>query len=176
MRVWGLAVAWMLASSAVPTSGSPSAIRTSLDVPVVEQTPQRCGQAALEMVLRYYGASSEAVREAERAYDPALRGSLVTDLAAAARRAGFVATVSALTPDSLRALLVAGAPPIVLYQNGRPPFTVAHYGVVTGWDSASGNLTMNDGRANPRRIRVEDFLKRWRTTGSLALVIRPERP
>ncbi|MEO7868636.1 MAG: cysteine peptidase family C39 domain-containing protein, partial [Candidatus Eisenbacteria bacterium] len=149
---------------------------TSLDVPVVKQTPQRCGQAALEMVFRYYGASAQAVREAERAYDPALRGSLVTDLASAARRVGFQATISTLTSDSLLALLVAGAPPIVLYQNGRPPFTVAHYGVVTGWNSAQGSITINDGRAKPRTIQVDDFVRRWQTAGSLALVIRPEQP
>ena len=54
---------------------------------LLRQTRERCGPAALEMVLGYYGAGSVARAEAERAFDPALGGTLVTDLASAARRA-----------------------------------------------------------------------------------------
>ena len=171
-----LATMLMLASSSVGTSGSPSAIRTQLDVPVLRQTPQRCGQAALEMVFRYYGAGAAALKEADRAYDAALRGSLVTDLAAAARRAGYDATIATLTPDSLAGLLAAGVPPIVLYQSGPSPFTLAHYGVVSGWDSGRGTLTINDGRASPTTLQLGDFAKRWRTAGSQALIVRRNQP
>ena len=108
---------------------------TSLDVPVVTQARERCGQAALAMVLRYYGAAPSALREVDAAYDPALRGSLITDLAGAARRAGYDAAVATLTPDSLIVLLNDGVPPILLYQNGSGPITVRHFGVVTGWDA-----------------------------------------
>ena len=128
------------------------------------------------MVLRYYGADSAAVRETGRAYDPVLRGSLITDLAAAARRAGYEATVVTLAPDSLIALLAAGVPPIVLYQNGRGPLTVAHFGVVTGWDPAREVFTLNDGRARPRVVGRGDLSKRWRTAGSQALIVRRRLP
>jgi ABC-type bacteriocin/lantibiotic exporter with double-glycine peptidase domain len=142
----------------------------------VVQSRERCGQAALEMVMRYYGADSAAVREADRAYDPVLRGSLITDLAAAARRAGYEATVATLTPDSLVAQLAAGVPPIVLYQNGRAPLTRAHFGVVTGWDSAGDAFTLNDGGAHPREMGRESLAKRWRTAGSQALILRRKSP
>jgi len=165
-----------LASSTVGTSGSPMAVRTHLEVPIVQQTPQRCGQAALEMVFRYYGAGPEALAEAERAYDPILRGSLVTDLAVAARRAGFESRIATLTPDSLVILLEAGVPPILLYQNGRPPFTVRHYGVVTGWDAERGNFTLNEGRSKQRTISADDLTRRWRTAGSQALIVRRVQP
>jgi hypothetical protein len=128
------------------------------------------------MVLRYYGATSAALHEADRAYDPVLRGSLITDLAAAARRAGFEATIAALVPDSLIALLAAGVPPIVLYQNGRGPLTVAHFGVVTGWDPAGEVFALNDGGARPRVVGRDDLAKRWRTAGSQALIIRRRSP
>jgi len=124
------------------------------------------------MVLRYYGADSSALHEGERAYDPALRGSLITALAAAARRAGYDAAVATLTPDSLIALLAAGVPPVVLYQNGRRPLTVPHFGVVTGWDPTREVFTLNDGRATPRIVRRGDLTKRWRTAGSQALIVR----
>ena len=175
MISWLLATTLMLASPSVGASGSPSAVRTHLDVPVVKQTPQRCGQAALEMVLRYYGAGPEALKEPARAFDPILRGSLITDLAAAARRAGYDAEIATLTPDSLVALLAADVPPIVLYQNGPPPFTVAHFGVIRGWDADRKTLSVNDGEAAAKTLQLSDFAKRWRTAGSQALIIRRVR-
>jgi len=166
----------LLAAPSVTPSGPPPAGRTGLDVPIVAQAPERCGPAALEMVLRFYGAGPAALREAGSAYDPALRGSLITDLAAAARRAGYDATVATLDPDSLVALLGAGVPPIVLYQNGRAVLTVAHFGVVSGWDPARGVFTLNDGGSRPRVLGHDDLAKRWRTAGSQALVIRRRSP
>jgi ABC-type bacteriocin/lantibiotic exporter with double-glycine peptidase domain len=171
-----LAALLLLTSPTVTPSGPPVAARRGLDVPIVVQAPERCGQAALEMVLRYYGADSAALRGVDRAYDPVLRGSLITDLAAAARRAGYEATIATLIPDSLVALLGGGVPPIVLYQNGRGPLTVAHFGVVTGWDPARGSFTLNDGGARPRVVDRDHLTKRWRTAGSQALIIRRRSP
>jgi ABC-type bacteriocin/lantibiotic exporter with double-glycine peptidase domain len=166
----------LLAALSVAPSGPPAAARTGIDVPIVVQAPERCGQAALEMVLRYYGADSAALRGTGRAYDPALRGSLITDLAAVARSAGYEATVATLVPDSLIALLAAGVPPIVLYQNGRAPLTVAHFGVVTGWDPTRAAFTLNDGGPRPRAVGRDDLARRWRTAGSQALIIRRRSP
>ena len=163
-----LLLAW---ASAAPAGPLPAA-GTVLEVPVVRQAPERCGQAALEMVLRYYGADAGSLHEADRAYDPALRGSLITDLAAAARRAGYEAEIATLTPDSLIALLASGVPPVVLYQSGRRPLTVPHFGVVTGWDPERESFTLNDGGARPRVVRRNDLAKRWRTAGSQALIVR----
>jgi ABC-type bacteriocin/lantibiotic exporter with double-glycine peptidase domain len=161
---------------AVTSPGPPNATGAELDVPIVVQTREHCGQAALEMVLRYYGADAAALHEADNAYDPALRGSLITDLATAARRAGYEATIATLTPDSLIALLVAGVPSIVLYQSGAAPLTVAHFGVVTGWDPARATFTLNDGTAHPRVVRRDHLLSRWRTSGSQALIVRRSSP
>ena len=173
-RRW-LALAIVLASAAPLHATGSSAARSqrlALDVPLVQQARERCGQAALEMVLRYYGADGTAVREADRAYDPVLRGSLITDLAAAAERAGYEASVAALTPDSLIDLLAAGVPPILLYQRGSGPITMRHYGVVTSWDPGRHAFTLNDGGAKPRSAHHDDLAKRWRTAGSQALIVR----
>jgi ABC-type bacteriocin/lantibiotic exporter with double-glycine peptidase domain len=151
-------------------------VRLDLAVPLQQAARERCGQAALAMVLRFYGADSAAVHEADRAYDPVLRGSLITDLAAAGRRAGFRADIATLTGDSLVALLRAGVPPIVLYQSGPRPLTRPHYAVVRGWDAAAGEFVLNDGGALPRRTQRGEFEGRWRTAGSQALVIRPGQP
>jgi ABC-type bacteriocin/lantibiotic exporter with double-glycine peptidase domain len=166
----------LLAWASATLAGSPPADGTVLGVPLVRQTPERCGQAALEMVLRYYGADAEALHEGDRAYNPALRGSLITDLAAAARRAGYEAEIATLTPDSLIALLAAGVPPVVLYQRGRRPLTVPHFGVVTGWDPAREVFTLNDGGAHPRVVQRDDLAKRWRTAGFQTLIVRRRAP
>lgn len=155
---------------------APQGAGQQLAVPIVRQTPRRCGQAALEMVLRYYDAGEAALHEGDRAYDPILRGSLITDLAAAARRAGFEAEVVTLVPDSLVAALAAGMPPIVLYQSGRAPLTVPHFGVVTGWDPVREAFTLNDGKAVPRVMGRDEFAKRWRTAGSQALLVKRRTP
>ncbi len=167
----------VLAALTLPAAG-PAEVpgRIDLAVPIVVQSREHCGPASLEMVMRFYGAGDTAIREADRAYDPQLRGALITDLAAAARRAGFAAEMGTLTSDSLVALLQAGVPPIVLYQAGPAPLTTPHYGVLRGWNPARGTFTLNMGEARPRTMRREEFERRWRTAGSQALLVRRVAP
>lgn len=161
-------------AAALAAAGIADPAPVRLPVPVVRQARERCGPAALAMVLRYYGADSVAVAEADRAYDPVLRGSLITDLAAAARRAGFTATVAQIPEDSVRALLGRGVPPILLYHRGAGPIVVMHYGVVVGWDAMRQRFAVNDGGSATRVLGREDLMRRWRAAGSLALVL--DRP
>jgi ABC-type bacteriocin/lantibiotic exporter with double-glycine peptidase domain len=177
VRRWGTALALCGALGAgrialAATLEAAGPVASSLSVPLLRQARERCGPAALEMVLRFYGASESVVHEGERAYDPVLRGSLITDLAAAARRAGFDAEVATLTPDALMAELADGVPPIVLYQSGRAPLTVPHFGVVTGWQPERGVFTLNVGTLTPRVMSRDEFARRWRTAGSQALLVR----
>lgn len=163
--------------SAGTVRASPAPVHAAaLAVPFVIQARERCGPAALEMVLRYYGADSAAVSEADRAYDPVLRGTLITDLAAASRRAGYEALVATSTPDSLIGLLGAGVPPIILYQAARGPFMAGHFGVVTFWDPVDDAFTLHDGGARPRLLRRGDLAKRWQAAGSQVLIVRRKSP
>ena len=168
------AVAVLAAGLAASGTGAPATVR--LPVPVIRQAPERCGPAALAMVLRFYGADSAALVEAERAYDPALRGSLITDLAAAARRGGWTAVVVEAPEDSLGAWLARGVPPILLYRRGIGAFSVGHFGVVVGWDAGRRRYALNDGGAETRTVARQDLMRRWRAAGSLALVlVHPDR-
>ncbi len=167
-------VAILVVALAAAGDAAPGAIR--LPVPVVRQAPERCGPAALAMVFRYYGADSSALDEAERAYDPILKGSLITDLAAAARRAGFSALVEELPEDSLLALLEGGVPPILLYRRGLGVISIGHFGVVVGWDPERRRYALNDGGAVTRTVAPADLMRRWRAAGALALIVRPAGP
>jgi ABC-type bacteriocin/lantibiotic exporter with double-glycine peptidase domain len=157
---------WSHAATSVPV----------LAVPALRQTPERCGPAALAMVLRYYGAGAPAFREADAAYSPALHGTLITDLATAARRGGHAATVATLEEDSLRALVRDSLPPILLYQVGSGPITRPHYGVVVGWDPARERYYVLDGGEAARPIARRDLLRRWRAAGGQALVVLRTAP
>ena len=166
----------VLARLAVVVALAGGANVVQLQVPLIRQAPERCGPAALAMVLGYLGADSSAVREADRAYDPALRGALVTDLAACARRAGFGARVASPGEDSLPALLAAGAPPILLLGRGWAPLVRGHYVVVTGWDPGTGRYTVHDGGATPRRIGAQTLRRAWGNRGGQALLVWRPRP
>jgi len=150
-------------------------VRLDLPVPVVRATRERCGQAAFEMVLRYWGADSAAIHEADRAYDPVLRGSLVTDLAAAARRA-------ATPPRSSRCPRFAGgaagrgraADRALPERPGPAHRATLRRGARLG--PAHGDFTVNDGGAKPRVIGRGALAERWRTAGSQALIVRRPAP
>jgi hypothetical protein len=145
---------------------------TALNVPLVEQAPERCGQAALAMVLRYYGAAPAALRQVEGTDDPAGPGSLIGELAGAARRAGYEAAVATLTPDSLIDLLNDGVPPILLCRNGSGLVTPGSFAVVTEWDASRASFTLQDGTARRRVMRRQDLLEQWESAGSQALIVR----
>jgi ABC-type bacteriocin/lantibiotic exporter with double-glycine peptidase domain len=161
----------MLVAAVVAAAAAVAEPALRLPVPIVEQAPERCGPAALAMVLLHLGADSAAVATAQEAYDPRLGGALVTDLAAAARRAGFAARVATLSPDSLHALLREGTPPVLLYRRGRGPLTRGHYGVLVGWDPAREHWIVHDGGRRPRSLGREDLVQRWRAAGSQALLV-----
>lgn len=159
--------------AALTVTAAPAPVR--LPVPIVEQAPERCGPAALGMVLRYYGAPDSALARAASAYDPVLRGALITDLARAAELSGYDARVETAGADALVAALGTGTPPIVMYDVGFGPLSKKHYAVLVGWDPERERYVLHDGRARPREMKAKDFLTRWARAGSLALLVR-ERP
>jgi ABC-type bacteriocin/lantibiotic exporter with double-glycine peptidase domain len=160
---------WLVLMLAI-APGAPPAV--SLEVPIVKQAPARCGPAALSMVMRFYGADSSTAALADRAFDPAIRGSLITDLAAAARAAGFRAEIERYSDSLVVAELASGCPPIVLYQNGTGVITVPHYAVVVSWDPAADAYVLHDGGSKPHRVKRTDLASRARVAGGRALIVR----
>jgi len=174
---WSIALAlratsWTAWVAAAPAhAGSGTAVR--LDVPVVRQSPERCGPAALRMVLAFYGADAAALAAADSAYDPTLRGSLVTDLADRARRVGFPARITTGGRDSLIAWLERGTPPIVLYARGIGPVSRAHYGVIVGWDPA-GRFVLHDGSSRPHTVSAHALERRRAPLDRRVLLVGPK--
>jgi len=175
MIVAVVAVAACLAT-APPAAPAPADTALRLEVPAIRQSPERCGPAALSMVLRFYGASAAELAEADRAYDPALRGALITDLRDAAHRAGRAASVETPGEEGLHELLRQRVPPILLFDSGVGRIARGHYGVLTAWDPGRRTYTLNDGGSKPRSIGHDDLMRRWHAAGAQALVVRPEAP
>ena len=175
VRVAG-AAGWLAPATASPSAAGapPNQSAIHLDVPAIRQAPERCGPAALSMVLRFYGAAPAALAEADRAYDPAIRGALITDLRDAASRAGYPATLETPGEEGLAALLREGVPPILLFESGIGPIGRGHYGVVAGWDPARRVYLVNDGRSRPRTMGAGELTRRWRAAGGQALIVRPK--
>jgi len=126
------------------------------------------------MVLRWLGsdtAVSDLVRETRT---EGLRGTLVTDLAAAARRRGFEAEVEALDLARLAERIRSGTPVILLVDLGawvysRPHFLVA-YGVTPG------GIVAHSGRTPEAVIPYDTLDRRWAKMGRLSLTVTRARP
>ncbi len=167
---FALLMVWLGSAAAAAPAPALHAGAIRLDVPVLHQAPEQCGPAALRMVLAFHHADAAALADADSAYDPVFRGSLVTDLAARARQAGFEARVTSAPADSLIAWLAAGVPPIVLYPVGFGPLTRQHYAVVTGWEPDRARFVLNDGGSSPREVRLPS-LERWRAGSDRRVLI-----
>lgn len=139
-------------------------------VPFLPQEEDTCGPSSLAMVLRFLGSdvrTAELVRETRT---EGLRGTLITDLADAARRRGFAADVADLDLPRLREGIATGVPVILLVDLGAWVWSRPHYLVAYGW-SAEG-VVAHSGAEQGKRIGFSTLDAQWAKMGRLALIIR----
>ncbi len=139
-------------------------------VPVLPQEENTCGPSSLAMLLRFLGqdvSTAEIVRETRTA---GLRGALITDLAAAARRRGFEAQVVDLDLTRLRERIARGSPVILLVDLGWWVFSRPHYLLVFGFTPAG--VVANSGREKGKLIPYSVLDAQWAKMGRLAVVVR----
>ena len=139
-------------------------------VPFLPQEEETCGPSSLAMLLRFLGketGTAEIVRETRTA---GLRGALITDLAAAARRRGVAAEVEALDETGLRAQIDAGKPVIVLVDLGVWAWSRPHYMLVYGYGPRG--FVAHSGRTAGLEMSLAELDARWAKMGRLAIVVR----
>ena len=137
-------------------------------VPYLPQEDDTCGPSSLAMLLRFRGkdvTTAEIVRETRTG---GLRGTLITDLAAAARRRGVAAEVVDLDVPALRERIARGEPVILLVDLGvwvwsRPHYLLA-YGVTTE------GVVANSGSAQGKVIPYGTLEGEWAKMRNLAIV------
>jgi ABC-type bacteriocin/lantibiotic exporter with double-glycine peptidase domain len=138
-------------------------------VPFLPQEEDTCGPSSLAMVLRFHGkdASTRALLEETRT--AGLRGTLITDLAAAARRRGLPAGVTSLDMPELRRRIAAGEPVILLVDRGAWVWSRPHYLVAFGV-TAEG-VVAHSGRTESVVLPYGELDAQWARMGRLAIVV-----
>lgn len=144
----------------------------TVDVPFVQQPEDRCGTAAVAMILAHYGASPDFEALDRDIHLPALSGSIPELLADAARRRGFSAGLLRDGEAELRQRLAAGQPLILLLApSGEEPR--GHFVVATGYQTRRGALRVHSGMRPDRWWTAGAWRPRWEAAGSRGVWILP---
>jgi len=154
-------------------SSSPGAVlqgtRVIEGVPFLPQEEETCGPSSLAMLLRFHGKGATTRELVEETRTTGLRGTLITDLAAAARRRGIGAEVVDLDLPGLRRRILAGEPVILLVDLGTWVWSRPHYLVAYGV-TAEG-VVAHSGRTEGIAIPYDALEAQWEKMGHLAIVV-----
>jgi hypothetical protein len=151
---------------------SPHRDACRLEVPFVAQSPDRCGTAAVDMVLRFYGSKPDAEALDREIHIPALGGSIPALLVDAARQQGFAADATRSTEEEIQRLLAAGYPLILMLgPTGEAP--QGHFVVATGFQARTGALRVHSGSRPNQWWPANTWSPRWERADRWMVWIRP---
>jgi hypothetical protein len=122
------------------------------------------------MVLRFLGRNVDTAEIVRETRTEGLKGTLITDLAGAARRRGFAAEVVDLDPPRLRERISAGVPVILLVDLGLWNWSRPHYLVAYGWTPEG--VVAHSGRERGKVIPFSTLDAQWAKMGRLAIIVQ----
>jgi hypothetical protein len=141
-------------------------------VPFYPQKEYQCGPAALAMVLKWSGISTNPDLLTPEVYTPSRKGSLQSAMVAATRRHSRVAyPISG--PDAMLEELGAGHPIIVLQNLGFSWYPVWHYAVVVGYDLDKSIVVLHSASDPDRRLSLKAFHRTWARSDYWGLLVLP---
>ena len=138
-------------------------------VPFFKQDREKCGPASLASVLSYYGLSVEPEIISESAYNPKLKGSLITDLENYARRMGFTTESGQGDVSRLKKFIENGKPVIALVDLGIWMAARPHYLVLFGYNEEG--FIMHDGEKPSQMCPYPEFRRIWEKMGRAYLLV-----
>jgi ABC-type bacteriocin/lantibiotic exporter with double-glycine peptidase domain len=138
-------------------------------VPFLPQEEDTCGPSSLAMVLRFLGKDVDTREIVRETRTEGLKGTLITDLAGAARRRGFASDIADLDLPRLRERIVAGVPVILLVDLGIWTWSRPHYLVAYGWTPEG--VVAHSGREQGKVIPFSTLDAQWARMGRLAIII-----
>jgi ABC-type bacteriocin/lantibiotic exporter with double-glycine peptidase domain len=143
-------------------------------VPFLPQEEDTCGPSSLAMVLGFLGKDVDTLEIVRETRTEGLKGTLITDLAGAARRRGFAAEIADLDLPRLRERISAGVPVILLVDLGIMTWSRPHYLVAYGW--TPGGVVAHSGRERGKVIPFSTLDAQWAKMGRLAIVVHRQGP
>lgn len=144
------------------------------EAPPVEQRAYQCGPAALESVLRYWGAEADASALADSLSSSRhARGVLNIALAQQMKDRGFWTQMESSDLAQLREWVRRGVPPVITLHVGRFGMPLYHFVVITGFDSRQDLFYLNAGRSGVESLGADQLDARWKRAGRWALIVCP---
>lgn len=145
-------------------------------VPFFPQEAYQCGPAALATLLNETGVDIEPEALVPEVYLPERRGSLQTELLAAARARGLVAYRLAPELEDVLREVAAGHPVLVFQNLGLQIVPRWHYAVVIGYDLPGQEIILRSGTIERHVNSFSLFERTWLRAGRWAFVtVRPDR-
>jgi ABC-type bacteriocin/lantibiotic exporter with double-glycine peptidase domain len=153
----------------VRPSEAPPVSSVIAGVPFLPQEDDTCGPSSLAMVLGFLGKNVDTAEIVRETRTGGLKGTLITDLAGAARRRGFAAEIVDLDLPRLRERISAGDPVILLVDLGVWSWSRPHYLVAYGWTPEG--VVAHSGRERGKVIPFPTLDAQWAKMGRLAILI-----
>jgi ABC-type bacteriocin/lantibiotic exporter with double-glycine peptidase domain len=155
---------------AVQPAEAPAPVHSIIaGVPFLPQEDDTCGPSSLAMVLVFLGQDVNTLEIVRETRTEGLKGTLITDLAGAARRRGFAAEVVDLDLPRLRERISAGDPVILLVDLGIWTWSRPHYLVAYGWTPEG--VVAHSGREQAKVIPFSTLDAQWAKMGRLAILV-----
>ena len=151
-----------------PPGAVPPGTRVIEGVPFLPQEEETCGPSSLAMLLRFHGKEATTRELVDETRTAGLRGTLITDLAAAARRRGIEAEVALLDVSGLRRRILAGDPVILLVDLGTWVWSRPHY--LLAYGVTEEGVVAHSGRTKAMVIPYARLEAQWAKMGHLAVV------
>ncbi len=175
----GALLLWVLAGCATPgldrLSADPGDLPPRAEVAAVPFFPQQrfyCGPAALATVLTWSGLTVTQEDLVEQVYTPGKQGTFRSDILAAARRQGRLATRIEGLSDLLGE--IAAGHPVLVFQNlGLDWVPKWHFAVAVGYDLGAQDIVLRSGEMARRITPLATFERTWARGDSWALVVLP---
>ena len=143
-------------------------------VPFLPQEDDTCSPSSLAMVLLFLGRNVDTLEIVRETRTEGLKGTLITDLAGAARRRGFAAEIADLDLPRLRERISAGVPVILLVDLGIWSWSRPHYLVAYGWTPEG--VVAHSGREQGKVIPFSTLDAQWAKMGRLAIIVHRPGP
>jgi len=160
--------------TAMTSAAPPPASSVIAGVPFLPQEDDTCGPSSLAMVLGFLGQKVDTAEIVRETRTEGLKGTLITDLTAAARRRGIAAEIADLDLPRLRERISSGVPVILLVDLGVWSWSRSHYLVVYGW--TPDGVVAHSGRERGKVIPFATLDAQWAKMGRLAIVVRRQGP